>query len=232
VPAKGIYAALVALILGCRPRGDETPPRLTDAERATATGVETICAPYRDRIPNAYGFCILRNVGLVPTVEEMRKACADAGEWEKNCHGAWVTEQVRLHRYTNEELLAACGTAADCALQRLDAEPAADLWEQIGRCEEHAGEFAGDCAGHAIQRWAVAGPSPEEVAEVVRKPGKYEVQIGTFLGMIVACRHTVGCPDDDGLLARACQIGAQGYARDPSRCNGTLPLANPAQKPP
>lgn len=218
-----VRGALVALI-GCadtesRPLGEAIRP----TQAPSVEGALALCEPYREALIDAYGMCLKRAAVSLATPEEMDALCKHAGGWETECHSSWVDARHRLRHFDNETLLRACGPAADCALQRLDAEPDPDVLAQIGRCGKYAGVYTQDCVGHALQRWASAGPDATDIARVVAEPSWYEVQVGTFLGMIVACQGTTTCPEGEGRLATACRLGAQGYERNPSACNGPLP---------
>ncbi|MSP55544.1 MAG: hypothetical protein EXR69_08075 [Myxococcales bacterium] len=231
--------ALVGLMAGC------------DGGPATATQmqVDAVLAPcerYRLTVPEAYGLCVTRLVVSLRTVAAMDQACGRAGGWESDCHAGWVAEQgrvrpdrrVALHTQalTPIELLEACGPSADCALQQLDAHPDADLLAQIERCERLTGPFVADCAAHGVQRWARGYPGAAEVARVSAGTAAYAVQVGTFVGMVVACAPVgpdpamvpASCPaGEDSLYAKACRQGAEAFRQSPGSCGGALPPSPP-----
>lgn len=136
---------------------------------------------------------------------------------------------------TPVELLEACGPSAACTLQQLDAHPDLDVLVQLARCEARTGPYVNDCAAHAIQRWARGYPDAAEVDRVVVATHKYAVQVGTFVGMVVACAPAgpvagpaaasgrAACPGGEDLVAVACRRGAEGYGRGPASCGGVLP---------
>ncbi len=220
---------LLLLALACAAPVAPVGPAPADAAVAAPLAR---CAPYRTAAPDAYGFCLRREVATLADADAMAEVCAAAGTWQADCHAEWVLQQSRLHLLTPAALLDACGPSADCALQQVDAHPDPDVLVQIGRCEARAGAFVDDCVAHALQRWAASYPAGPEVARVAAGTERYAVQVGTFVGMIVACAPLdaagtpARCPDGGALYGEACRRAAASYAQDRSRCGGLLPSPN------
>lgn len=240
-----VFGALLLIATGCAapvaPAGPVSP-----ASPAAVAATFARCAPYRTAAPEAYGFCLRSRVATLADAGTMAEVCAAAGSWQADCHAEWVLQQSRLHVLAPAALLDACGPSADCALQQLDAHPDADVLVQVAGCQARTGAFVDDCVAHAVQRWAAAYPDAPEVERVVAGTPNYAVQVGTFVGMIVACAPTpvgpapgslagslagsgpiVGaparCPEGGALYGEACRRAAASYAQDRARCGGVLP---------
>ncbi|GDX82851.1 hypothetical protein LBMAG42_46620 [Deltaproteobacteria bacterium] len=208
-------------MMGCESAPASIPAAVPNAiaRPANADAVLARCEGYRETVPEAYGLCLKQGIGGLKTVADVARVCGLAGAWELECRAGWVGAQSRKN-VSPQVLLEACGDSADCALQQLDASPDADVLVQMERCQRHAGTLAEACVGHALQRWAVARPSAAEVARVHSRPGTYDFQIGTFIGMVAQCQGTVVCPTEEGPLAKGCAQGQASYARNPERCGG------------
>jgi hypothetical protein len=221
---------LLLLAIGCTAPVAPAGPVAPTAAAVAATLAR--CAPYRTAAPDAYGFCLRSSVATLADAGAMAEVCAAAGIWQADCHAEWVLQQSRLHLLAPAALLDACGPSADCALQQLDAHPDPDVLVQIGRCETRAGAFVDDCVAHAVQRWAASYPAGPEVERVVAGTDRYAVQVGTFVGMIVACAPLdaadtrARCPDGGALYGEACRRAAASYAQERSRCGGVLASPN------
>lgn len=218
--AKALFCAFVALI-ACDSAPAPAPGAIhkPTARPATPDAVLAACEAYREAVPEAYGLCLKQAIGGLKSVPEVARVCGLAGPWELDCRAGWVGAQSRKN-VSPQTLLEACGAAADCALQQLDAAPDPDVLAQMERCRRYAGTLVEPCVGHALQRWALARPSPEEVARVQSRPGTHDFQIGTFIGLVVQCQGTVACPTAEGPLAKGCAQGQASYARNPERCGG------------
>lgn len=215
---QAVVSALVALI-GCE--SPPPPPAAVPNPTAQPAGAKALlaaCEPYREAVPEAYGLCLKQGIGGLKTVSEVARVCGLAGGWELECRAGWVGAQSRQN-ISPQVLLEACGPSADCALQQLDAAPDPDVLVQMDRCVRHASSLVEPCVGHAFQRWALARPSMAEVARVQSRPGRFDFQIGTFIGLVVQCQGTVACPQGEGALAKGCAQGRASYARNPERCD-------------
>ena len=252
-----VFGALLLIATGCAapvaPAGlvsPASPAAVAAASPAAVAAALARCAPYRTAAPEAYGFCLRSRVATLADAGAMAEVCAAAGSWQADCHAEWVLQQSRLRVLAPAALLDACGPSADCALQQLDAHPDADVLVQVAGCQARTGAFVDDCVAHAVQRWAVAYPDAPEVERVVAGTPNYAVEVGTFVGMIVACAPTPAgpasgslagsaagslagsgpiagasarCPEGGALYGEACRRAAAAYAQDRARCGGVLP---------
>jgi len=183
-----------------------------------------------------YGYCVYRYVGGVQSVGELAKYCSGAGEWEEECRHAWVSGMMNGDtNLTTEVLLEACGGSVDCTFELIDKRLHPDVLIQIDRCARYAGRYAGDCVGHAMQRWYQSKPSLEEFERVVVFDKMYEDKVGYWAGAVVQCIGVGACPPTKSKKERGfCGIAVENFVRRPSQCppmsktplphhNGTTP---------
>jgi hypothetical protein len=207
------------LLLACSLLEEKTgPPGGTAGRVATVETTRASCAQYDD-LPEVLGVCLAQRIVSLSTVADVNALCPQAGEWESTCRQAWVDEQQRLRKsFAPDELLAACGPNDDCAFQILDTWPAADVLDQIARCEAHARTYESDCVGHALHRWTMGRPTPEEGLRVRAARAQHAQQLAAFFGMSEACGGTLTCPEGTDLAARDCRLAAESYRKYPGRC--------------
>lgn len=200
---------------------DEKKPHFDGSTAGRVATVETTrasCAQYDD-LPEVLGVCLAQRIVSLTTVADVNALCPQAGAWESTCRQAWVDEQQRLRRGLRpDELLDACGPDDDCAFQVLDTWPAADVLDQIARCEAHARTFERDCVGHALQRWTAARPSAEEGVRVRAATARHTEQVAAFFGLSAGCGGTLTCPEGTELFARDCRTAEESYRKSPGRC--------------
>lgn len=176
-----------------------------------------LCDKYRD-LENAYGYCVYRYVGGLRTVAEMESACALAGDWSSACHHAWVSGRMQPNTgFSTEELLAACGGNPDCAFELIDFRPEADPVEQMKLCAAHAGPYARDCAGHAMQRWWLTDPSAEEWAYLAQYTTPFADRVGYWLGVEVGCFSKGTCAGV-GFVQQQCEQSLAQFQAKPATC--------------
>ncbi len=163
------------------------------------------CARYSER-PEFFGFCLYRVAQRGEGALGVDHFCDGAGTWETDCRDGWTIARARPDStWTNEVLLAACGTI-DCRFEVLDFRPNPEVTEQVSLCSRHAGRFGGDCAAHAMDRWLKGTPTEQEfsaLAELEFFPDR----IGHYMGLSVSCFDLGDC-------------GSEGEAAD--RCKYTV----------
>lgn len=191
--------------------GPEGPPLDENGKPIRSLVEESGCNAYRD-VPGVFGFCLVQWAGRGQGDGKVDSMCRQAGDWESECRHAWVTSRSNVDsQWSTDELLNACpNDAGDCRFEVLDMRPTADAAKQIQLCFENAGNFAGDCIAHALERWVRTQPSPEEiqrVAQVAVAPdriGQYVAALKVCFGSIDEC---VGSPSVKGeCLSRVPEI--------------------------
>lgn len=191
--AKALAGPLAALIaLGCG--GGEGRPLSLPPELHT-------CAPYA-RAANTLSYCVVRQAGNLPSPQDVERVCPLAGALELECRRAWARSRAdpRLG-FPTEVLVAICAGSEECAFEIIDARPESDLARQLELCARVAGQFAEDCAVHALERWVGSRPGPEEVARVASLRTAAPARVGYALGVVRACQDGPACAGEE--LARA-----------------------------
>lgn len=217
---------LALLLVACGPPAppvDPTLPPLTPATEA--------CAAYHDAL-GPYAVCVTRlaTAELDPSVAAPLCASLPAPRADE-CRRAWV--EHRLNEPTRppvDQLLTMCGPLPDCSFRVLDEYPSADAATQLDLCARYAGPYVGDCAGHALQRWADTAPDDDEVARLWGPASKWPDRYGTAVAQVRWCAgrrldgtpagdEAAGCPKDT--FARTSCLGALRAAqRDQTPCRG------------
>ncbi len=198
--AKALAGASAALILaGCAEQRNvqPLPPELQP------------CAPYA-RSTNTLAYCIVKQAANLPSPMDVARVCPLAGALEMECRRAWTQSRAspRLG-FSTEVLLEVCQGNADCAFELLEARPETDVARQLDWCTRAAGEFANDCAVHALERWATARPGAEEVARVAALETPYPERVGYALGVTHACNGGPSCAGAETVRETCEQTAAQ-----------------------
>ena len=176
-----------------------------------------LCDKYRG-VENAYGYCVYRYVGGLRTRAEMEAACSLAEAWEPECRHAWVAGRMQLGTgFTTEDLLEACGPNPDCTFELIDFRPAEDPIEQMKLCAAHAGTYARDCAGHAMQRWWLTDPSAEAWGYVAQYTTPFADRVGYWLGVEVGCFDKGSCAGV-GFVQQQCELTSAQFREKPTSC--------------
>ena len=115
---------------------------------------------------------------------EAKARCSLAGPWQSDCAEAWAGDRERCSLPISD-LLEVCPTDA-CRFAVVDNCPRQDVIQQVDACESHAGRYAMDCVGHAMQTWLIAGPKPSEVGALMARPGRQASVIGAWAGLGLA----------------------------------------------
>lgn len=183
------------------------PTSLADCERYAA-------------VPNAYGYCLTSRVRSAPSAADAMRVCGAAGTYAEECARAWVSPRLSPSSgLDTQELLRVCGTSADCALEVLDSRASGSLPEELEACRVHAGALGSDCAGHAVERWWVADPTPEEVRRITAMDLPFPERLGFFVAASVVCYGKGTCEGSPAFLAR-CQEAAATFQQDRMKCPG------------
>lgn len=185
-----LSAWALALLAGCgAPPSTPSPP----APTRTAD-----CQRYDD--PDVHDHCLTHLVarGMAPPT-----ACEGVLGDPQDCRSAGVGHALSQRTGTRGDLLAACGDAADCALQVLDARPLPDPVAQLRDCRAHTGPYAVDCTVHALQRWADGGPDATSFAAVAAETDHGDA-VGALLGLVVACQQVGACAQASPAARPAC----------------------------
>jgi hypothetical protein len=188
------------------------------------------CEQYRGT--PTHGYCISQAARHTGDMELADSMCQLAGKKYDECRSGWVWSRIRDPHYTTRALLEFCDDAADCAFVVADARPEGNVIEQVQRCEDWTGPFKIDCAGHALQRWAVSKPAPAEVAAVMAIHSEAAPNAAWWVGIVGACSGQDYCPAVPrfGENCRAAQAQVQ---RDPALClRGPTAIAAPTVTPP
>lgn len=203
-----VRASLALVLLGC--------DGLTQQGR---------CDEYASQ-PTAYGVCARAWAVDAKDAEELERICASIDpEYQAGCRLGWVEHRIRGATYSRDTLLAACGPENDCQLRVVDTRPDPDLLVQLDLCRQ-TGTFAGDCRGHAYQRWAVQVPSTDEIARVLAASSPNDTHMGHTLGFLAACHGGAPCPETDGYRGSECRRAVQTFTANPTACT----VRPPAQR--
>lgn len=217
-------AAVIALAslcsLGCQTRQTvETPPP-PGPPALPPPGVPSgaaLCQAYIE-IPNAHAWCVYRNIRTVLDLKEMKQACAQAGAWTDDCRQEWVHIQLeRKAPIPRQDLLEACAGNEDCSLVVLDTVPIEDPLLQFTLCEKHAGHFASDCAGHALERWWTTRPSIQDLSRMASAATPFPNELGRVLAASKVCRQQGDCAGDPAMVPW-CEQWAAKFTADPRGC--------------
>lgn len=214
MPAAFVFGALAALA-GCGPDpGPEPAPPPADRRDPV-----TRCEPYRD-VPNAWGYCLFSEVRTLVDPAAVGPLCAQAGSWRAECVRTWVTARLEPRSgFSTEALLQVCGDESDCALEVLDARASGDVADQIARCAAFAGTLGSDCAGHAMERWWLPGPSDAEIRRVAGLSTAFPDRVAFFIAASVVCEGKGTC-DGEPALEAACEKAAGTFRADRMKCPG------------
>lgn len=126
---------------------------------------------------------------------------------------------------TIDDLLLVCGTDADCAMEALDLRPDSDTRAQLRRCEAHAGAFADDCVGHAMERWWHAGPDASSIELLGVETWSIPETVGTWIGVAVACVG-VGTCGSQPILATTCERRREALLAEEFGCRRMMNAGN------
>lgn len=211
---RAVVAACLVALGGCF--GGDGAPSASAPEDAVSKRLP-LCAPYRGNA-NVWGYCVTKHAGAFPTAEDVAALCGTAGEWEPDCRHAWVNGRMQPGSgFSTEELLAVCDGGPDCAFELIDFRMEPEVTDQIAMCKEHAGPFADDCVGHALQMWWIGKPDAEEVARIAaldvgfpRKVG-FQVAVSAFCSGVGSCD---GHPDNQAM----CETQLEIFRRRPETC--------------
>ncbi len=179
-------------------------------------GAAGACAAWAEQA-DVYGYCLTTEAGS--TRLDVASACADAGVWEGACRDAWVTTRLSGDLGT-DDLLAACGTD-DCRFQVIDTRRAADLFEQLARCAEHAGVHEEDCVRHALGGWLSLVPDAGAVTRLQDELGSRARLAGRHAAAAIACHGAGVCGGSDD-VRRHCELSLEEIAADADFCARVL----------
>ncbi len=213
-----LLCALAALACHGSNPGSADPAAPEPGEfSAAGAAVLNACSPYSES-SNAHGYCIFQQVRRVVRPLEAASLCAWAGDWASECSQSWTNLYMPEEKgLTRDTLLMVCGEADDCALQVLDARAESDTETQVRLCELHAGRFARDCVGHAMERWWTGEPDGQSVARVASIRSPYADRIAYFVSASVACRGIGTCQGSDE-IRRWCENSVEGFKAHPEKC--------------
>lgn len=173
------------------------------------------CARYVS-LPDAAAMCVARLAAEEADPVAARAACLQTGALASDCLRQWVTGPAAVGQPL-DALLAVCQGHDDCTLAALDARPAWDVTEQIGRCAAAGGAYANDCAVHALHRWLGTLPSPEDVLRVAAIDSPFPQAVGMYVAAASVCQGLTSCPGQ-GAVLDACQKGLPMARSDPRWC--------------
>jgi hypothetical protein len=176
------------------------------------------CSHYEDQDPDLYGYCVYKYAGGFTSIEQVDIQCGRAGKWEDDCRHAWVAGRMaKSSGVAMETLLEVCADNADCAFELLDFRPSNEVTVQMQRCNDHAGEHAGDCTRHAMQRWYYTKPNEKEVLRIGEFATPHFDKVGYWLAAVVACQGTGQCPENDK-SGKFCTSTVATFERTPTAC--------------
>ena len=179
------------------------------------------CKRYEDQDPDLYGYCVYKYAGGFESVEALTIQCGRAGKWESDCRHAWVAGRMdKKSGVSMEALLEVCGDNADCSFELLDFRPSNEVTVQMDRCTDHAGEHAGDCIRHAMQRWYYTKPSEADVQRIGGYQTLHSDKVGYWLAAVVQCQGVGVCPEGDtnNKNGEVCRNTAGSFERVPTSC--------------
>lgn len=162
------------------------------------------CAEYA-ALPEARGLCLARRVDAAPDAAAALAVCqGEAREVEALCRQRWVEARLMDRHTAADDLLRVCGAHQECVFEVLDARPTGTVAEQVLRCETAVPLYARDCAGHAVERWATAGPPEAEIVALRRGLDRYPDLWSSYVGIALVCGGHPGC-DAVAIERHACE---------------------------
>ena len=197
---------------------------LPDTEPAPSEALARLpdCAAYAGDA-TAFEFCAYQSVGREPTLQGAREICALSGPWESDCAESWAASGQHCE-LPLEELLDLCPQET-CRFAVLDTCPSGEVLAQIDLCEAHAGRFARDCVGHALQRWLMAQPTGDEAGQLMARSSYNASVIGAWAGLGMARLGEGTCEDPPGDYevtagnVEWCKNSLQRCEEDPDWCS-------------
>ncbi|MCP4808788.1 MAG: hypothetical protein GY913_15930 [Proteobacteria bacterium] len=167
--------------------------------------------------PASFAYCAYNGGGRERWLEGARLRSSHAGAWSEACRESWAASPTHCGNDV-AGLLSLCETD-ECGFAVLDARGSADLLEQVDLCERHAGVYATDCAGHALQRWLIEGPEVAEVDALMARSGP-DVS-GYWAGLAMVKLGEGGCDGADTFQppqVRACRQAQARCSQAPEWC--------------
>jgi hypothetical protein len=160
--------------------------------------------------PDVYAVCVSRTVTQQRDIHQAALVCdALPAPGNLSCRAGWVqvaATQPQAYPATRSELLEFCAGSTDCAFYVLDQRVEGTALEQIQACADRTGRMAGDCAGHAVERFLRTRPDDDTLRAVLAGPLSDVLarKIPTYL----VCSGRTVCPDLGAASARcASDIG-------------------------
>ncbi len=198
--AKALAGASAALILaacGGSPPGASLPPELGP------------CAPYA-RSSNTLAYCVVKQAANLPSPADVERVCPLSGALETECRRAWTQSRANPGLgFSTDALVQVCAGSDDCVFELLEARPEPDVTRQLALCASVAGQFAEDCAVHALERWATARPVPAEAARLASVETAFPERVGYALGVNLACYGGPACAGADRVRSSCEQTASQ-----------------------
>lgn len=182
--------------------------------------------------PDVLAVCVSRRA---PDHHDRAKAAAWCDQLPSparvSCRAGWVqvaATQPQAYPASRDELLAFCDGATDCAFYVLDQRVEGDARAQIEACAAHTGRMAGDCAGHAVERFLRTRPTDDDLRAVLAGPlpDVLARKIPTYL----ACTGRTACPDLGAATARC--VADLGKPVNPGVCDDMLAASGRTGPPP
>ena len=175
------------LLVAC---GEPQPMETTVEARPTTNAAS--CDHLRGA-PEQFGFCRMSVASNIDNNESAEVVCEGTRDWRRRCRQAWaVSRAERRPDVETSTLLAACVGIPDCLFEIIDHRRSDDLFEQLERCEQYAGPFAGDCAVHALDRWIHGSPSLSEI-NLLNSNRVFPVQAGQYIAAASVCLQLGDC---------------------------------------
>lgn len=154
--------------------------------------------------PDVYAVCVSRTVTQQRDLHAAAQACDSLpAPASVSCRAGWVqvaATQPQAYPASRNELLEFCAGSTDCAFYVLDQRVDGTALEQIQACSDRTGRMAGDCAGHAVERFLRTRPDDDALRAVLAGPLSDVLarKIPTYL----ACSGRTVCPDLGAASAR------------------------------
>lgn len=183
------------------------------------------CAAYATSM-EVYAYCVDREVTRIQDPDQARALCETLPPVESAaCRKMWVDQRMRSPQPPPPDaLLAMCADMPDCKFAVIEFYREEDVLAQARQCRAHAGRFASDCVGHALQQWQMRRPDRADHARVIAGIPDYPHHVGNFVGLALACEGE-RLPDD-ATIEDAIAAGCPGDPDGNRACKNALQLGN------
>lgn len=204
--------SLILMLAACQPAAVTVNPALP-------------CDAYSSE-PDVYAVCVSRSVTQQADIQQAAQLCDSLpAPANVSCRAGWVqvaATQPQAYLASRNELLEFCAGSTDCAFYVLDQRVEGTALEQVQACADLTGRMAGDCAGHAVERFLRTRPDDDALRAVLAGP--LSDVLARKIPAYLACSGRTICPELGTASARCASDIAKPI--NPGVCEDMLAAVN------